>query len=390
MNVKVKLGKDGIWYVRPYIGKDGKGKPIKPYKRFPKARNQEEAQAQADTWIKSLDADGNVRSTLLVDLLEYYVSSLESSGSSPNTVKSYRLFTRNYIKRRLGTSIASELTVMRLNRFEYDLLKPKSDGGDGLSRNSVLAIHNFLRGAFNHFVSAGICDSNPMIYVHHPSPERHEAVIVDEWDFPTLDRGLESLMDFSNPDSAREAVIAFASWLALRTGLRCGEICALRRRDVIRSSSHIHVAGNVVETSGKPWRREVTKGRKSRNVSVTRDDMDFILGFIAYRDEVFGLLGPDLPLVTTTGEWMRPSTLSREFSRIRKKLGLPPKLTFHGLRHTHATWCLANGVDLKTLSERLGHADETTTLRIYSHVLVGRDAAAAEVFERAVEASKKV
>ncbi len=388
MNVSVKQGKDGIWYVRPYIGKDAKGKQIKPYKRFPEAMSKEEAQVLADTWIASLGADGSVRSSLLVDLLEYYVSSLESSGSSPNTVKSYRLFTRNYIKKRLGTAMANELTVMRLNRFEYDLLKPKSEGGDGLSRNSVLAVHNFLRGAFNHFVSAGICDSNPMIYVHHPSPERHEATIVDEWDFPRLDEGLERLMDFSNPGNARESVIAFASWLALRTGLRCGEICALRRRDVVRSSSHIHVAGNVVETSGGPWRREVTKGRKSRNVSVTRDDMDFILGFIAFIDGVIGRLSPDSPLVTTTGEWMRPSTLSREFSKIRKKLGLPNKLTFHGLRHTHATWCLANGVDLKTLSERLGHADETTTLRIYSHVLVGRDAAAAEVFEKAVEASK--
>lgn len=116
--------------------------------------------------------------------------------------------------------------------------------------------------------------------------------------------------------------------------------------------------------------------------------MDFILRFISFIDATFGRLSPDSPLVTMTGEWMRPSTLSREFSKIRKKLGLPNKLTFHGLRHTHATWCLANGVDLKTLSERLGHADETTTLRIYSHVLVGRDAAAAEVFEKAVEASK--
>ena len=58
-------------------------------------------------------------------------------------------------------------------------------------------------------------------------------------------------------------------------------------------------------------------------------------------------------------------------------------MTFHSLRHTHASWCLAHGVDLKTLSERLGHADEATTLRIYAHVMPGRDAAAARAFEEA-------
>ena len=59
-------------------------------------------------------------------------------------------------------------------------------------------------------------------------------------------------------------------------------------------------------------------------------------------------------------------------------------MTFHGLRHTHATMCLDAGVDIKTLSERMGHADEATTLKLYAHVLKGRDQAAAEAFERSM------
>ena len=62
---------------------------------------------------------------------------------------------------------------------------------------------------------------------------------------------------------------------------------------------------------------------------------------------------------------------------------MPRGFTFHDLRHTHATWLLTHGVDLKTVSERLGHADEATTLRTYAHVLPGRDAYAASVFEQA-------
>ena len=86
------------------------------------------------------------------------------------------------------------------------------------------------------------------------------------------------------------------------------------------------------------------------------------------------------PLISLDGSYMRPTSISRSFTRMRRTLKLPQGITFHSLRHTHASWCLASGVDLKTLSERLGHADPATTLRIYSHLLPGRDRGAAEAF----------
>jgi integrase len=54
---------------------------------------------------------------------------------------------------------------------------------------------------------------------------------------------------------------------------------------------------------------------------------------------------------------------------------------FHTLRHTHATLLIASGVDAKTVSERLGHADVATTLRYYGHVMPGRDRQAAARFD---------
>lgn len=80
---------------------------------------------------------------------------------------------------------------------------------------------------------------------------------------------------------------------------------------------------------------------------------------------------------------MRPETVSKAFSRMRRECGLPKEITFHSLRHTHASWLIANGCDIKTLSERMGHADESTTLRIYGHLMPGRDAAAAQLFAEA-------
>lgn len=391
MRAEVKQDRDGIWYARPYIGTDALGRQIKPYRRFPNASTREEAQALADTWASTLTADGRVRSARLFDLLEDYVDLRERNGASPNTVKSYRLFTRNYVSRYLGTANARDLSVMDLNRFEQRLLAPKEDGGQGLARNSVLNVHSFLRGAFNHLVNAGVCDANPMVYVAKPSPERVEAFVLDEFDFATVDAALESEIEAAaaGESSPRSAAHAFAAWLVLRTGLRCGEVCAVHAREVNRMARFVHVGGTVIETKGrKPFRRNVTKGRKCRNVTVTERDVETIDGFRSLMAGAVGDFGPDSPLVTVDGSYMRPSTVSEAFSALRDRLGLPKRLTFHGLRHTHATWCLMNGVDLKTLSERLGHADEATTLRIYAHVLPGRDAFAASAFETAADRAK--
>lgn len=81
---------------------------------------------------------------------------------------------------------------------------------------------------------------------------------------------------------------------------------------------------------------------------------------------------------------MRPSDLSAEFARTRDMLGLDRRATFHSLRHTHASWLIASGVDLVTISERLGHADPSVTAKVYAHYLDGRDAGAAASFEAAV------
>ena len=64
---------------------------------------------------------------------------------------------------------------------------------------------------------------------------------------------------------------------------------------------------------------------------------------------------------------------------------MPKECTFHSLRHTHATWCLENGVNLKQLAARLGHRDEATTLRLYAHLMPGGDEQAAEAFEEFAE-----
>jgi integrase len=81
-----------------------------------------------------------------------------------------------------------------------------------------------------------------------------------------------------------------------------------------------------------------------------------------------------------------PDTLSTEWRRMVKNLKLP-KVTMHAWRHTHASQLIAAGLDVLTISRRLGHGSPSITLDVYSHLFKPTDAAAAAVFERAFSGS---
>ncbi|WP_417003702.1 tyrosine-type recombinase/integrase [Adlercreutzia sp.] len=383
---KVKWSKAReVWYTRPYLGQTPAGKKIQPYKEFPTAKTEDEAQELANIWAENLTADGRVRSALLADLLDDYIAMRRRKGASPNSIRSYKTFT-GYVRKFLPTANARDMRVLDFNNFEDRLLLPKEKRGQGLSRNTVRNVHDFIRGAYKFFVKAGICDVNPMYDVDKPVLEQHEAQALNVGDFRKLDVQLKPLLkpEVLNKRTWRKALNAFAAWLSLRTGMRVGEICAVRPGEVFRAAKYIHVGGTVIEEPGmKPYRRDVTKGRKCRNIGITDSDIATIDAFLELRKRFCGDLPSNAPIITVDGSYLRPNSVSRAFTNFAGKVEMPTGFVFHDLRHTHATWLLTHGVDLKTVSERLGHADEATTLRIYAHVLPGRDAYAASVFEQA-------
>lgn len=385
MGIEVKRDAKGVWYAQPYLGTTPEGKQIRPRRSFPEAATRAQAQELANRWLSDISAGGKVQSVVIADLLYAYIDERRAKGVSPYTVKRWRLFTRSYVGRYLKGKSVLDLGVMEFSDFETRLLLPKDKRGQGLSRNTVRSVHFFLRGAYNHWVKAGVCETNPLFYVEPPHEDKHEAVALDEWDYPGLDEAITTALHPDEPTekTMREAAYAFAAWLALHTGMRVGEVCAMRRRDVSKRMGYLHVCGKIVELDGGGVERvDVTKGRKSRNVSMTERELETIFGYIELQDGFTDVFTPGMPLVSFDGFFMRPTTVSKAFSRLRDRLGLPKGCTFHSLRHTHATWLLANGANLKDIAERFGHANEATTLKLYAHAMPGRDQRAAEVFDK--------
>jgi integrase len=89
------------------------------------------------------------------------------------------------------------------------------------------------------------------------------------------------------------------------------------------------------------------------------------------------------------GTPLHPETITRRFNRLVDRAGVP-RIRLHDVRHTYATIALDSGVDLKIVSERLGHANMTVTAQIYTHKSTGNDAvAAARVAEMIFKPSAK-
>lgn len=382
----VKHDRDGIRYVQPYLGVNRvTGRPLRPYRRFPAASTDEEALALAVEWLATVEGAARLgTSPKVADVLESYVRSLEAAGASPNTCRTYRGYARLYVSPALGRERADSVEPMDLARLRDELLARGSRDGSPLSPQTVAGCHWFLRGAWGWMCSVGVASSNPAAAIDSPRVGAAPATAYDEGDFARLEAALRSVLDGGDPVGAagvRRRNVAMAAWVSLHTGLRVGEVCALRRRDVQRRGI-VSVSSTCVEVSGAGVvRRQRPKTASSRrNVSVTGDDLATIRAHAAWQDRYLAPTGRDTPLVTVDGSHMRPTTVSREFASMRDALGIDPCTSFHSLRHTHATWLLIAGVDPKTVSERLGHGSVATTLRLYAHVLPGRDSQAAEGF----------
>jgi integrase len=160
--------------------------------------------------------------------------------------------------------------------------------------------------------------------------------------------------------------------IALATGMRRGEILALRWRNFAASSSIIRIVESLEETkaglrfkppkSGRPRAVTLPSFATEELNRLKREQAEELLA-IGIRQT-----GGTLLCARADGEPMQPRSLTHEFTRLVGRIDELPRVRFHDLRHSHATQLLAGGVHPKIAQERLGHSTITITLDLYSHV----------------------
>lgn len=374
--IEIKRAPDGSRYVRPYLGINPvTGRPIRPQHRIPDDVPDDKVMDHVNAWLMGRGDAAAIGSTArLGDLLDRHISFLEKSGYPANSLRTYRRY------RKYAASLCSrdvqDVDSAALSRLYQSLIYDA-----GLSGATVIGLHHFMSSFFTHLVQLGVVQRNPADDAWTPRRQMHEAQALTPEQAKKLGSWLEDALKTAKSGRIRRE--AMCIYLALNTGMRVGEVCGLRVRDWDPARQAIRVCGTVVEASGRdPVRQPKTKGRKSRTVSLDDATARMVGSFYSADGSQWSMEDPLIP--GPRGGWMRPTTASRAFRRLADRLGLPKTATFHTLRHTHATLLLMDGTDARTVSERLGHADVATTLRIYGHVLPGRDSEAAETFRMAV------
>jgi integrase len=153
---------------------------------------------------------------------------------------------------------------------------------------------------------------------------------------------------------------------AAYTGLRAGELQALRPRDIDLENGQLHVRRAIKGWQGGEPIFGEPKTKGSRRTVDLADDIAELL-----RVRIQGKAANDLVFTNTTGGAIRQSNFGKKHFNAARDTAIPdhPEFTFHDLRHCFVSWLLAAGVDLMTVAQQAGHANPAITAKRYAHVM---------------------
>lgn len=299
---------------------------------------------------------------------QYLAGWLETARTTvrPRTWKRYAEYVNLHIVPALGTIRLSKLTPQQVQLFYAKKL------AEGLSPTTVAHAHAVLHHALDAATRLGVVQRNVAALVDPPRVVRHEMATLT----PEQAR---AFLEEAKGDRF-EALYVFA----LTTGMRQGELLALRWREVDLDRGTLQVRGTLQRTSVGLEVAEPKTARSRRRVALTVTAVEALKRHRLQQLQERIALGEvwddhDLVFPNSIGRPMEATNLLRNsFFPLLRRAGLP-RIRFHDLRHTAATLLLSRGVHPKVVAELLGHATISVTLDTYSHVLpdMQREATAA-------------
>lgn len=289
----------------------------------------------------------------------------------PSTWHRYGNFIHVHIIPALGRTVLSKLTAQQVQAFYTRKLK------EGLSPTTVRNMHLVLHHALGDALRLGVVQRNVTQQVRPPRKQHHEMAVLS---------GEQSRALLAAAIGDRFEALY---WLALTTGMREGELLALRWQDVDleRATLQVQVSLQAAREGRRHEIAEPKTAHSRRRIGLSRLAVEALCRHRINQEKERQVLGSgwdsryDLVFPNTLGRPMTPENLvQRHFRPLLQKAGLPT-IRFHDLRHTAATSLLSRGVNVKVVSEMLGHADVAITLGIYGHVTPHMQQVAIEVIE---------
>jgi integrase len=297
---------------------------------------------------------------------------MASPSLSPTTANDYRSVITKYVVPELGLVPVRQIRAATLDHW-YTRLR---QSGVGTAR--IRRIHQVVANALAQAVRWEWIPVNPAKSASPPPVAARKAIKP-----PSLDDAAHLFAEAERADPE----FALFLRLSLSLGARRGEICGLRWDDIDLDDHTIHIQRAVVAPKAGV-QIKTTKTGAGRRVTVPQvvaadlrahrrrcQERALAVGLRLADDAWVFSLDPD------SGSPWRPDLVTHRFDRLRKAAGLE-HVTLREFRHAHATQLIAAGVDISTVSNRLGHARKSTTLDRYADWLPAADRGAADVMDR--------
>lgn len=319
-----------------------------------------------------------------ITVAEYVRSRVEQWAASGEiggkTAERYRELVENQIVPHIGNKLVQRLRPMDIGAWHTTLrTSGRRDGKGGISARTIGHAHRVLSKALSEAVKNDIAHRNVAALETAPSADTEEIQILN------ADRVHDLCAKLRDHELYPHTIVA------LTTGLRRGELLALRWGNVdIDGAKVIRVREAIEETKAGGLRFKPPKTKAGRR-DITLPDLAvealrehrrkllerrLVLGLGRLRDEDFVFPAVD-------GSPPAPRRFTKAWAAAAAGAG-HPEVTFHALRHTHASQLISAGLDVVTVSRRLGHAKPTITLGIYAHLFEKDDSKAAAAINAAL------
>lgn len=290
------------------------------------------------------------------------------------TFEIHSIYYQNVIKPKLGHFKIQQMTPLHIQKFINELVNQNS-----YSEHTIHLIYRIISASLKKAKIIKLLKDNPASGITLPKIRKKE---MNVW-------SLEQVNYFINESKKTQRLtrcyIGFL--IALLTGMRQGEIMGLRWKDIDMESQIIYIRQTLSQDAKIKYGAKNDSSIRSIHVSTK-----LISELNLHRKRVLAeklLLGQDyndfdLVICTQSGKPMIPRNFRKEFYNLTEKIDLP-KIRFHDLRHTHATMLIQQNVNVKLISERLGHAEIGTTLNTYSHVLPNMQKTVSDELDKIIE-----
>ncbi|MBQ5763341.1 MAG: site-specific integrase [Ruminococcus sp.] len=364
----LRLRKDGRWEGRIVVDYDENGKP--------KTKNVT-AKTKAEC-LKKLEAlkekcgivTGRARPDMpFGDWLDLWYKTYSKPNIRITTQLSYENRIYLHIIPSIGKMPLNKLTQSDLQKFYADLKKNGRKAkvelyGTGLSDRMVRSCHTTCRTALQKAVEEKLISVNPAEGCKLPPKKAQEMQVL------THDEMRRFLIQSKQDDFYELAL------LELATGMRRGEICALKWSDLDFETGALHIQRQAYHVDHGVIVSVPKTKQSNRSVILPPSVLNVLREYRKNVDSEWIFPSP-----VKEGEPIDPTSVYRKMVKILDRAQCK-RVRFHDLRHTFATTALEHGMDIKTLSAIIGHVSSATTLDIYSHITDEMQINAANKIER--------